>query len=160
MCQKWFLKFHAEDFSLDNAPQSSRPAETDSDQIQTLIENNQCYTMWEIAHILKISKSSIEKHLRQLGYVSHFDVWVPHKLSEENFLDHISTCDFLLKHNENVPFLKQMVAGDEKWILYNIVERRDCGASERTTTNHTKGLASSKDGETVYRVRLEGSPPL
>ena len=86
--------------------------------------------MWEIAHILKISKSSTENHLCQLGYVSHFDVWVPHKLSEENFLDCISTCDFLLKHNENVPFLKQIVTGDEKWILYNNVERRDCGVSE------------------------------
>ena len=28
-----------------------------SNQIETLIENNQCYTMREIAHILKISKS-------------------------------------------------------------------------------------------------------
>ena len=29
----------------------------DSNQIETLIENNQCYTTWEIANILKISKS-------------------------------------------------------------------------------------------------------
>ena len=42
-CQKWFLKFHAGDFSLDNVPQSGRPVEVDSDQIETLIENNQCY---------------------------------------------------------------------------------------------------------------------
>ena len=42
MCQKWFAKFHTGDFSLDNAPWSSRPVEVDSDQIETLIENNQC----------------------------------------------------------------------------------------------------------------------
>ena len=106
MCQKWFLKFHADDFSLDNATESRWSVEIDSDQTQTLIKNNQCNTMWEIAHILKIPKSSTENHLRQLGYVSHFDVWVPHKLSEENFLDCVSTCDFLLKHNENIPFFK------------------------------------------------------
>ena len=35
----------------------SRPVEVDSDQIETLIESNQCYTTWEIADILKISKS-------------------------------------------------------------------------------------------------------
>ena len=29
----------------------------DSDQIETLIENNQCHTMWEIADMLKISTS-------------------------------------------------------------------------------------------------------
>ena len=66
------------------------PAEVDSDQIETLIENNQRYTMREIANILKISKSSVENHLLQLSYVNRFDVWVPHKLSEKN-LDHIST---------------------------------------------------------------------
>ena len=36
---------------------SGRPVEVDSDQIETLIENNQHYTMWEIANVLKISKS-------------------------------------------------------------------------------------------------------
>ena len=96
--------------------------EVDSDQIEIIIECNQRYTTPEIADILKISKSSVENHLHQLGYVNHFDVWVLHKLSEKNLLDHISACDSLLKHNENVPFLKQTVIGDEKWILYDNVE--------------------------------------
>ena len=83
MCQKWFAKFHAGDFSLDAAPRSGRPVEVDSDQIETLTENNQRYTMLEIADILEISKSSAENHLHQLGFVNCFDVWVPHKLSEK-----------------------------------------------------------------------------
>ena len=90
MCQKWFAKFHAGYFLLDNVPWSDRPAEVDSNQIETLIENNQRYTTWEIANILKISKSSTEKHLHQLGYVNRFDVWVPHNLSEKNLPDRIS----------------------------------------------------------------------
>ena len=56
------------------------PVEVDSDQIETLRVINH-YTSWEIADILKISKSSIENHLHQLGYVPHFDVWVPHQFS-------------------------------------------------------------------------------
>ena len=102
----------------------SRAVEVDSDLFETLIENHQRYTMQETADILKISKSSAENHLHQLSYVNCFDVWAPHKLSEENLLDLISTCDSLslLKPNENVPFLKQTVTGDEKWILYNNVE--------------------------------------
>ena len=39
--QKQFEKFLAVDFSLDDAPQSGRPVEIDSDQVKTLIENNQ-----------------------------------------------------------------------------------------------------------------------
>ena len=39
-CQKWFAKFCAGDFLLDDAPWSGRPVEVDSDQIKTLIENN------------------------------------------------------------------------------------------------------------------------
>ena len=56
-CQKWFAKFHAGDFSLYNAPWSGRPVEVDSDQIETLIENNQHYATQESTDILKISKS-------------------------------------------------------------------------------------------------------
>ena len=67
------------DFSLDDAPQSGRPVEVDSDHIETLIETNQRYTTREIADILKISKSSVENHLHQPVYVHRFDAWVPHK---------------------------------------------------------------------------------
>ena len=96
----------------------------DSDQIETLIESSQRYTTREIADILKISKLSAENHLYQLGYMNRFDVWVPHKFSEKNLLDRICACDSLLKRNESVLFLKQMVTDSEKWILYNNVEQK------------------------------------
>ena len=51
------MKFHAGEFFLGDAPQSGRPVEVDSNQIKTLIENNQHYTMQEIANVLKIAKS-------------------------------------------------------------------------------------------------------
>ena len=54
MCQKWFAKFHAGDFSLDDDLCLGRPFEVDSDQIETLTENNQRYTTQKIADILKI----------------------------------------------------------------------------------------------------------
>ena len=48
---------------MDDAPLLGRPVEVDSDQIETLTENNQPYTTRERADILKISKSSVENHL-------------------------------------------------------------------------------------------------
>ena len=64
-----------------------KPVEVDAVQIKTLIDNYQCYTMREVANILKISRSSVENHLHQLGYI---DVWVPRKSvkkkKKKNFL--------------------------------------------------------------------------
>ena len=45
-------------------------------------------------------------------------------ISGKNLLDCISACDSLLKRNENVPFLKQIVTGNEKWMLYNNMEQK------------------------------------
>ena len=60
MCQKGFVKFHAGDFLLEDTPQSGRPVEVDSEQIKTLIENNQCSTTWEIP--------TYSKYPNQLSY--------------------------------------------------------------------------------------------
>ena len=51
-CQKWFARFHAGNFSLDDVPQLGRPVEVDSDQIETLAESDKCSTIWERAGIL------------------------------------------------------------------------------------------------------------
>ena len=78
--------------------------------------------MLEITSVLKISKSSVENHSHHLDCVNHFDVWILHKLSKKKNLDHVSACSSLLRCNENVLFFKEIVVGDEKWILYNNVE--------------------------------------
>ena len=75
--QKWSAKFCAGDLSLDDAPWSGRSVEVDSDQIETLLEKNQRNMTQERADILKISRSSFESHLHQLGYVNDYDVWAP-----------------------------------------------------------------------------------
>ena len=71
---------------LDNAPRLGWPVEVDSDEVETAIDSNQCYTMQDMANILKISKSSTGSHVLHLEYVNHFDVWTPQKLSEKTFL--------------------------------------------------------------------------
>ena len=82
-CQKQFAKFCAGDFLLDDAPWSGRWVEVDSGQIQTLIENNHCYTTQEIADILKISKSI--KLLVKINNVSFMEntkrtFWPTHRI--------------------------------------------------------------------------------
>lgn len=122
--RKWFAKFRAGDFNVKDQERSGRPSSTDDDQLKTLLDNNPRYTVRDLAEILKISKTTVHEHLVKLKYVNRYDVWVPHNLTEKNLIDRISICDLLYKRNENVPFLKQIVTGDEKWVIYNNVERK------------------------------------
>jgi histone-lysine N-methyltransferase SETMAR len=39
-------------------------------------------------------------------------------------LRRIDICDLLLKREESDPFLKRIITGDEKWIVYNNVKRK------------------------------------
>nr|KAF6281895.1 hypothetical protein mPipKuh1_010196 [Pipistrellus kuhlii] len=39
-------------------------------------------------------------------------------------MQRISSCDLLKKRNENDPFLKRLITGDEKWVVYNNIKRK------------------------------------
>ena len=54
-----------------------RPGAVESHPGQMLTEDGPRYGTWETGNILKVSQSSVEKHLQQLDYVNLFDVWVP-----------------------------------------------------------------------------------
>ncbi|KAM5254151.1 histone-lysine N-methyltransferase SETMAR-like [Hipposideros larvatus] len=108
-CQRWFTKFRAGDFDLNNASRSGRPTEVDDDKIKALIESNPHYTTREIAETLNIHHLSIHDHLKKLGYVSKLVIWVPHKLKEVHLTARINICNMLIKHEENEPFLKRLI---------------------------------------------------
>ena len=61
------MQFRAGDFWLEDAPPSGRPVEVDSDQIATLIENNQCSTAREIANIFTKSIKLLVK-MKNVSY--------------------------------------------------------------------------------------------
>ncbi|EZA47399.1 Histone-lysine N-methyltransferase SETMAR, partial [Ooceraea biroi] len=122
-CQNWFTKFRSGDFNVKDAPRSGRPIEIDDDKIKALIDSNRRLTTREIAENLNISKSSVENHSKRLGYISKLDISVPHELKEIHLTKRIDICDSLLKPEENDPFLKRMITGDEKSIVYNNVKR-------------------------------------
>ena len=104
--QNWFACFLSGDFDLRDAPRSGRPTEVDEDKIKAMIENNRRSTTREIAEKLNIPHTCVESHLKKLGYVNKFDIWVPHKLNEIQLTKRISICDSLLKRNETDPFSK------------------------------------------------------
>lgn len=123
-CQRWFTKFRAGDFDLNDAPRSGRPTKVDDNKIKALIESNPHYTTREIAETLNVHHSSVHDHLKKLGYVSKLDTWVPHELKEVHLTARINICEMLIKREEKDPFLNRMITGDVKWIVYNNVVRK------------------------------------
>ena len=123
-CQNWFARLCSGDFDLKDAPRSGSPTEVD-DKIEAMIENKRRSTKREIAEKRNISHASVERHLKQLGYVNKLDIWVPHKLNEIQLTKKIFVYDSMLKRNETDPFLKRIITRNEKWIVYdNVVRKR------------------------------------
>ncbi|EFN85576.1 Histone-lysine N-methyltransferase SETMAR, partial [Harpegnathos saltator] len=136
-CQHWFTCFHSRDFSVKDAPRLDRPIEIDDDRIKELLKSNRHYTTQEIVEKLNISCTSIENCLKELGYVNKLDIWVPHELIEIHLTKHINISHFFLKRKQNDLFLKQMLTDDEKWIVYDNVERK------RSWSKHDEPLQST-----------------
>ena len=58
--------------------------------------------------MLKIPKSSIDRHIQHLGLVKKLDIWIPHELKEIYLTKRINACDLHLKRNEFDPFLNKL----------------------------------------------------
>lgn len=69
---KRFVKFCTEGLSPNAAQTSNRQVDYDNDQIKTLFETNQCYTMQRFINISKMYKSSAEQ------FVSDW-LWLPYQ---------------------------------------------------------------------------------
>ncbi|KFM73857.1 Histone-lysine N-methyltransferase SETMAR, partial [Stegodyphus mimosarum] len=136
--QNWFAKFRSGDFSLKDKKRFARSVEVDADLIRAIIDSDRHSTTREIAEKFHVSHTCIENHLKQLGYVQTLDTWVPHELKETHLTRRINGCDLLKKRNENDPFLKRLITGDEKWVNYNNIERKRSwsrpGEPTRTTS--------------------------
>jgi histone-lysine N-methyltransferase SETMAR len=122
--QRWFKRFQEGDFDLEDRPRSGRPSVTEPDPLVELLQDNARLSVREMSELLGLPKSTIHDHLRKLKFVARHDVWVPHDLTERNLIERISVCDTLLQRFHQEDFLKQIVTGDEKWVLYANPKRK------------------------------------
>lgn len=117
-CDRWFAKFSSGDFSLEDEPRSGRPLELNLDALQVLVRNNPRLSTREMASDLGVDHATINRHLKDLGFVPKLGTWVPHLLSAIQREQRISICNSLLLRRRNTEWLKQIVTGDEKWLFY------------------------------------------
>ena len=94
-----------------------------------------------------------------INLVNHLDVWVPHKWKKSflTIFPHAILYWNITKH----PVFKTNFDG--QWKVDTVQKygvEENVGQVKWTTTNHTKGQSSSKEGDVVFMVELEGSPLL
>ena len=140
LCQNWFARFRFGDFDLKDALRPGRLTEVDDDKIKSMIENNRRSTIRQIAEEkLNISHTCVERHLTRQGYVNKLDISVPHKLNKIQLTKRIFICDSLLKRNETDPFLKRIITGDEKYVVYdNVVRKRSWSQRDEPAQSTSK----------------------
>lgn len=74
-----------------------------------------------IAHKLKIDHKAVLNHLNKAIFKKKLNIWVSEQLPQKNLMNRTSIFEASTKQNEIEPFLKKIVTGDEKWVIYNIV---------------------------------------
>ena len=109
-------------------------------------------TLWHVGdrNILKVSQSSVEKHLQQLDTLISLTFGFHRSQAGwcGSHLDWISTCSSLRKWKGNIPFPRQSVRGStvDIWEQYGA---GDIEGSPETTSSPTKGWSSSKGGDVL-----------
>ena len=103
---------------LCDRPRSGRPSSVHSsaniDQADTLIKENRCITINELAESLGVSAGCTVKIMDTLGYSNVCARWVPRQITEAHKQSRLGACFELLKYcHSDKTFLQQIVTGDE-----------------------------------------------
>ena len=151
-CQNWFTRFRSGNFDV----RPGRPIVEKVDESLKKIEVDRHISSRDIARELNIDHTTVLNNSHKTGYQKKLDTWVPHELTVKNFMDRVSICESLLKRNEIEPFLKRMIAGDEKWITYdNNVRKRSWSKLGEASQTVAKPVMLKKEGDVECLVELE-----
>ena len=148
--QHWFHRFKNGNFELDDLPHTGRPLQVDMDVLKQLIEEDPRLTTRCLAEGLGCSHITVETHLHELGKTWKYGVWIPHELSPHQLQPRVDSCMELMTSHRNYQWLRNLITGDEKWVLYiNYTHKRQwlsagqTGAATSKTDPHSKKVMLS-----------------
>ena len=78
-----------------------------------------------------VDHSTTVRPIKKLGKVRKLTGWAAHELSDNNKAERIRIFTDFLQRNEQTPFLKNLVTGDESWLLFKNVKRRNVCVSPK-----------------------------
>ena len=123
-CREWFARFKSGDTSLEDKPGRGRPSDFDDQAFLAAVEEDESLTTRMLAEDFNVNQFTVVRRLKKLGKMWKIAGWVPHELSDNNRADRVRIFTELLQRNEQTPFLKNLVTGDESWLLFKNVKRK------------------------------------
>lgn len=122
--RKWFSRFDAGNMNLEDEPRSGRPQVGTPDEIISLVTSNPHLTIKEIEDTTGVSHGTVWNRLHEAGFSNKRNIWLPHDLTDRQLMRRVEDCHALLRKNSSESFLKRLITGDEKWILYRNATQR------------------------------------
>lgn len=116
--RNWFQKFKDGDYNIEDASHPGRAPQVDVDRLKQLIEDDPRLTTLALGEELGCSHTAIENHLYELGKRWKYGAWIPHELTANQLQARVDACMHLLTFRRKYEWLRQLITGDEKWVLY------------------------------------------
>lgn len=123
-CFEWFHRFKSGDFDIKDKERPGQLKKFEDEELETLLDEDSCQTLNELATSLNVDISTISRRLKTLGFVHKVGHWVPHELRERDVERRFCMSEMLLARNRKKAFLHRMITGDEKWIHYDNPKRK------------------------------------
>jgi len=123
-CRLWFNRFKSKDFSIQDREGRGRKVEIDVESLKDLVESDPRQTLREMATILDISHGAVRQQLNKMGKVLREGIWIPKDLRPFQLKNRMTIASSLITRQEITPFLRDIVTGDEKWVMYVNVKKR------------------------------------
>lgn len=114
----WFGRFKEGNFEIEDAPHPGRQPQVNVELLMQLIEEDPRLTSRFLAEQLQCSHTAVEKHLHDLGKTWKYGVWIPHELQPHQIKARLDACMQLLTFRRSHEWLRNLITGDEKWVMY------------------------------------------
>ncbi|GFY53729.1 histone-lysine N-methyltransferase SETMAR [Trichonephila inaurata madagascariensis] len=133
----WFQKFRSVDLSLCDKARTGRLQALDDEALQAAIEDDSSQTCGELARQFNIFSETVSLHLHRLGKTYRLSNWVPRALLEVHKQQRVAACLSLLSRHHSASIFNRVLTSDEKWVLYDTLERSKHWLSPQDTVPHS-----------------------
>lgn len=82
-CNKWLDKFKAADFDVQNKECGRTPKTFETDELQALLDENDCQRQEKIAEPWMLHQSTVAKRLKSMRTILKVRKWVPPELTKK-----------------------------------------------------------------------------